>query len=147
MEVPATARIVIEAVLADEDGAWSRGDAEGFAAAAADGIVFTNVVGMFTVGRAPFVRQCACIFAGRYRGSRLVQTIEHITFVRPDVAIVSTLLAITGYESLPLGAHSDDGVLRTRSEQVITLDDGRWRVASFHNVPVNLAAIAAAGPP
>ena len=103
--------------------------------------------GLFCAGRGPFTRQSARIFAGRYRDSHLVQTVEHIRFVRPDVAIVNTMFAVTGYASLPPGARSDDGVLRTRSEQVMTFDDGRWHVASFHNVPVDLAAIAAAGPP
>ena len=140
-------RAAIDAILAAQDAAWSRGDAEGFAADATDDVVLTNVVGMFTVGRAPFTRQCARIFAGRYRGSRLVQTVDHMGFVRPDVAIVNTLLAVTGYGSLPPGASSDDGVLRTRCEQVMVAEDGHWRVASFHNVPVNVAAIAAAGPP
>ena len=140
-------RIAIHAILAAQDAAWTRNDADGFAAATTDDVVFTNVVGLFTVGRAPFTRQCARIFTGRYRGSRLVQTVDHIAFVRPDVAIVNTVLSVTGYESLPPGAHSDDGVLRTRCEQVMVADAGRWQVASFHNVPVNTAAIAAAGPP
>lgn len=147
MQVPDDMRAAIEAVIADEDAAWNRGDATGFARHATDDVIFTNVVGMFTVGRGPFTRQSARIFAGRYRGSHLVQTVEHIRFVRPDVAIVNTMFAVTGYASLPPGARSDDGVLRTRSEQVMTFDDGRWHVASFHNVPVDLAAIAAAGPP
>ncbi len=147
MQVPDDVRAAIEAVIADETAAWNRGDATGFATHTTDDVVFTNVVGMFTLGRGPFTRQCARIFAGRYRGSHLVQTVEHIRFVRPDVAIVNTMFAVTGYASLPPGASSDDGVLRTRAEQVMTFDEGRWQVASFHNVPVDVAAIAAAGPP
>lgn len=147
MHVPDEVRTAIEAVIAGEDAAWSRNDAAAFAAPTTDDVMFTNVIGMFTVGRGPFTRQSARIFAGRYHGSRLVQTIGHIQLVRPDVAIVSTLLSVTGYASLPPGAQSDDGVLRTRCEQVMVVEDGRWRVASFHNVPVNRAAIAAAGPP
>ena len=147
MQIPDGVRTAIEAVIAGEDAAWTKGDATAFAAATTDDVVFTNVVGMFTVGRGPFMRQSARIFAGRYRGSKLVQTIDHIQLVRPDVAIVSTLLSVTGYASLPPGAQSDDGVLRTRCEQVMVFDDGQWRSASFHNVPVNLAAIAASGPP
>ena len=139
----------ILAVLAAEDAAWAAGDAAAFSAQTTDDIVFTNVVGMFSVGRASFEMQHARIFATFYRGSTLRQTVAHIAFVRPDVAIVDTLADVTGLGDLPPGiaVHLADGAIRTRLEQVMVRNDGTWRVAAFHNVPIDAAAIAAAGAP
>jgi uncharacterized protein (TIGR02246 family) len=50
-------RAAIEAILERQAAAWAAGDAEAFAADTLDDVVFTNVVGMFSVGRAPFIGQ------------------------------------------------------------------------------------------
>ena len=46
-------RAAIEAVLTRQSAAWVAGDADAFAADAQEGVLFTNVVGMFSIGRAP----------------------------------------------------------------------------------------------
>lgn len=146
---PDTDHAAILSLLAAENAAWAAGDAAAFSADVTDDIVFTNVVGMFSVGRVPFAGQHASIFATFYRGTTLRQTVAHITLVRPDVAIVDTLAEVTGFGDLPppIAAHVADGALRTRLEQVMVHNDGRWQVAAFHNVPVDAAVVAAAGGP
>lgn len=139
-------RTAIEAVIAREDAAWKAGDAEAFCEAATQDVVFTNIVGMFSVGHAPMVAQHARIFATIYKDSVLKQTITNLAIVRPDVAVVDTLTEISGFKALPPGSEAIDGVLKTRLEQVMVMEDGRWRVASFHNVTINAKA-AAGGPP
>ncbi len=138
----------ILSLLAAEEAAWAAGDAAAFSADVTDDVVFTNVVGMFSVGRVPFEKQHERIFTTFYRGSTLRQTVAHIAFVRPDVAIVDTLSEVTGLGDLPpaIAAHVADGAIRTRLEQVMVHNEGRWQVAAFHNVPVDAAAVAAAGP-
>ncbi len=136
----------ILAVIAAEDAAWKAGDAEAFCEAATPDVVFTNIVGMFSVGHAPMVAQHAHIFSTIYKGSTLKQTIANVAMVRPDVAIVDTLTEVSGFKDLPPGSEAIDGVLRTRLEQVMVMEAGRWRVASFHNVTINAAAMAG-GPP
>ena len=133
-------------VIAAEDAAWKDGDAEAFCDAATPDVVFTNIVGMFSVGHAPMVAQHARIFSTIYQGSTLKQTITNLALVRPDVAIVDTLAELSGFKHLPPGSEAVDGVMKTRLEQVMLWEGGRWRVASFHNVPVNPAAMAG-GPP
>ena len=142
-------RAAIRAVLDGQEAAWAAGDAEAFAAAVTDDVVFTNIVGLFTVGRAPFVGQHARIFATFYKGTVMKQQIASLAFVRPDVAIVDTLTEGSGFGPLPpaIAAHVTDGRLQSRLEQVMVKNDGQWRVAAFHNVVVDAAAIAAAGPP
>jgi uncharacterized protein (TIGR02246 family) len=134
----------IRALLDAQERAWLAGDANAFADAAMPEIVFTNVVGLFSVGRAGFIGQHRVIFATFYAGSRFAQRIEHIAFVRPDVAIVDTLTTVTGFGALPPAIVAHEGAVTTRLEQVLALGGDGWRVAAFHNVLVHPAAGAAA---
>ena len=134
----------ISALIASEEAAWEAGSAEDFAARVLPDVVFTNIVGMFSVGKAPFVAQHERIFATIYRDTIMRQTVQHITQVTPDVVIVDTLTVGTGMTQLPPGVEVIDGTLQTRLEQVLVRRDDGWWVASFHNVAVNPAA---GGPP
>jgi uncharacterized protein (TIGR02246 family) len=140
-------RASLETLLREEQDAWNDGDAAAFAARVHPEVVFTNIVGMFSVGKTPFEAQHARIFSTMYKGSTLKQTIVHLFFVRPDVAIVDTLTEVTGFKNLPPGSEAVDGVLRTRLEQVCVRNGGDWWVAAFHNVVVNPAILSGAAPP
>ena len=136
-----TARQEILSLIAGQDAAWNRGDAAGFAARVLPEVVFTNIVGMFSVGKPPFVAQHEHIFSTIYQGSTCHQSIQHITRLKPDVAIVDTLAIVAGFQHTPPGIGTIDGALHARLEQVLVrLKDGWW-VASFHNVAVNPAAL------
>jgi uncharacterized protein (TIGR02246 family) len=139
-------RAAIEALIAAEDAAWNAGDAAAFCAHALPDVLFTNIVGMHTVGRRPFEAQHARIFSTIYKGSTLRQSSLEVLFVRPDVVIVDTVTAVSGFHGLPPGVQAVDGVLRTRLEQVFVKNDGQWRVASFHNVPINPSVNTGAPP-
>ena len=139
-------RTAITALIAAEDAAWNNGDAAAFSAHTLPGVVFTNIIGRFLVGRDPFEAQHAKIFSTIYKGSTLHQSIEHLVFLRPDVAIVDTLTEVSGFHALPPGIQATDGKLRTRLQQVLVRNDAQWWVASFHNVPVNTEANAAVPP-
>jgi len=138
-------RAVVEH-LAAQDAAWGAGDAVAFGASALPDIVFTNVVGLFSVGAEPFIAQHAHIFATIYKGSQLVQRLVKITTASKDVVVVDTLTSVTGYLHLPPGAEPIDGAFQTRLQQVLVNHDGQWRVQAFHNTPVNPAALTVAGP-
>lgn len=141
-EAGADVHAAMLAIVAEQDAAWGAGDAEAFCARATPDIVFTNIVGMFSVGDGPFLEQHRRIFTTIYRGSKLRQTLANLALLRPDVVIVDTMTELSGYGALPPGAQPIDGALRTRLEQVIVRVDGRWSIAAFHNVPVNPAALA-----
>ncbi|WP_174279864.1 SgcJ/EcaC family oxidoreductase [Sphingomonas bacterium] len=134
------------AILDEQERAWAAGDADGIARDVTDDVVFTNVVGMFAVGRAGFVGQHVHIFATFYRGTVLRQHIEHLAFVRADVAIVNSHTQVTGFGEMPAAFPALDGVLHTRLEQVMVRDAGRWRVAAFHNTVVSPQAASALPP-
>ena len=138
----------ILAILVAEEAAWAADDAAAFSAVTTDEVIFTNVVGMFSVGRVPFHKQHEHIFAAFYRGTTMRQTVAHIALLRPDVAVVDTLAEVSGFGDLPpaIAAHVVDGAIRTRLEQVMVRNEGRWQVTAFHNVPINAAAVDAAAP-
>lgn len=136
----------LRAILDEQDQAWCDGDAPAFSRNAASDIVFTNVVGLFSVGREPFEAQHRHIFATFYKGSALRQLVERITFVRPDVVVVNTLTKVTGFGALPPVLPTQDGVLTTRLEQVLVHTSQGWQVVSFHNVAVHPQAGATAPP-
>ncbi len=131
-------------LIAAEDAAWKAGDAAKFCEAALPNVVFTNIVGMFSVGQEPMRRQHERIFSTIYKGSTVHQSLANLEMIGSDVAIVDTLTRVTDFKSLPPGAEAIDGALTTRLEQVMVHQGGRWRVASFHNVTVNPAATAGA---
>lgn len=136
-------REAIGAILAAQSEAWAAGDAAAFGARCLPDVVFTNVVGRFSVGIEPFNAQHAHIFATIYRGTRMTQELVNIAMPTDDVAVVDTLTMGTGVERFPPGVQPIDGALRTRLEQVMVRRDGEWWVQAFHNVPVNPAAAVA----
>ena len=132
-------RSAIESILKAQSAAWASGDADAFGVSATDDVIFTNVVGMFSIGREPFVGQHAHIFSTIYKGSRMTQEIVAIKLIRPDVAIVDTLSSLIDAQERPPGIELIDGAIRTRLEQVMVKESTQWRVASFHNVAVHPA--------
>lgn len=134
----------IRALLDVQERAWQAGDAEAFSHPTAPDIVFTNVVGLFSIGRAGFEAQHRHIFSTFYKGSTLTQSVERIIFVRPDVAIVNTLTEVTGFGLLPPAIPASGATLTTRLEQVLVRESGGWQIAAFHNVVVHPDAAAAA---
>src|SRR5271165_5860224 len=132
----------ITELVAAEDDSWNRGNAQAFAARVLPDVVFTNVIGMFSVGKAPFLAQHERIFATIYQGSVNHQDIKHVTMLKPDVAIVDTLSVVTGAKHVPPGIELIDGAIHARLEQVLVRHEDGWWIASSHNVAVNPAAIA-----
>lgn len=119
-------------LISSETRAWNAGDATAFSERVTDDCVFTNISGSVFVGRDAFEAQHARIFAGIYRGSNLEQKIDHLRLIRPDVAIVDT--------SVTLRVQASDfgpgRMLETKLLQVLTRDEGKWRIAAYHNVAV-----------
>jgi uncharacterized protein (TIGR02246 family) len=127
-------RAAIAQVIADEDAAWAGGDAVAYSRRITPDCVFTNIFGMVFAGHAGFEAQHARIFSTIYRGTMLRQTIGHLRFVRPDVAVVNTTTRMTGVSHWPAGLQPQDGALVTRLLQILVKDGGEWKIESYHNV-------------
>jgi uncharacterized protein (TIGR02246 family) len=132
-------RAAIERLVAAEDAAWNNGDAVAYSRPIAKDCVFTNIFGAAFAGHHGFEAQHAHIFSTIYRGTRLRQTIDHLRFVRPDVAIVNTSAEVTGIQTLAPGLQAHNGALLTKLLQVFVKDNGAWQIASYHNVDVKPA--------
>ena len=77
------------------------------------------------------------IFTTIYKGSHNEFSIGHITFLRPDVAVVDIDGSLTGFSRLPPGLKAtNDGALHVKLQEVMTREQNRWQIAAFHNVAV-----------
>jgi hypothetical protein len=86
---------------------------------------------MFSVGEAPFVAKHGRVFSTIYKGSINHLQVEHITLVKPDVAIVDILTVVTGVQQTPSGVQFIDGALYSGLEQVLVRQADGWWTASF----------------
>jgi uncharacterized protein (TIGR02246 family) len=117
----------IRALIATEDDSWDRGDAVAYARPVQDDCVFTNIFGQVFVGRDAFQAQHQAIFDSIYKGTRLVQKVVHLRFLRPDVVAVDSDAELTGLGREPL---------RTKLFQLFIKNEASWSVAVYHNVRV-----------
>ena len=128
---------VIRDIVESQAAAWSRGDADGYAASAGDDFAFTNIRGQRWIGRARFVSIHESILKGVYSGSRLEAEVEQITFPGSDVAVAEILLRLSGARGMPPGVTADsEGVLRTRLLEIFERRNGVWTLMTCHNTPV-----------
>ena len=127
----------IASLIETQAEAWNRGDAAAFAESFLYDGCFVNVLGALTYGREPFEMQHARIFSTIYKDSRIKLPIRRMHFLREDVALVDIDAELSGHKGLPPGLRTEaDGVIRTRLQEVLVKDSGRWMVASFHNVDI-----------
>lgn len=130
-------RAAIEAVIAGQEAAWNRGDAEGYGECALPDLVFTNILGARYVGREAAVALWRSIFATHYKGVPIRQRIENIVLVNPDVAIVEIVNSLPGdIPALARGFPTVNGAYLSRMQQVLVRKGDGWWMASGHNVPV-----------
>ena len=136
-------KTAIQAIVQRLQSAWNRGDAEAFAANfAADGS-FTNVIGMQTYGKAPFLKQHERIFSTIYKGSHNEFTIGTLRFIRTDVAVADVDSVLSKAIELPPGILPyPDGSVHAKLQVVLSKENGTWQIDAFHNVAVNPAISA-----
>jgi uncharacterized protein (TIGR02246 family) len=127
----------VRTIVQEEVVAWNTGDAVAYSRHfAADGI-FVNIRGEYRTGVQAFTKQHEFLFNGPFHGSTLHQDVVSIQFVRPDVAVVEVLTAVTGIQKLSPGTNTDEkGRLRTRLLQVLVKDGGEWKITDYHNTDV-----------
>jgi uncharacterized protein (TIGR02246 family) len=124
-------------IIQSEIDTWNKGDAVGYSRDFAATGTFTNIRGQFFTGYPGYLKQHEVIFAGIFKNSTLKMDIVSLKFVRPDVAIVETVSAVSGVAQGPAGVTMDEkGRLRTRLLQVMTKEGGVWKIVTYHNVDV-----------
>ena len=131
--------IAIQNIINTEVKGWNNGDAELFSKYIAEDCSFTNIVGFYFKGYKDFLDRHAMLLKEVFLNTTMEQKIVDIQFVRPDVAIVETLIHVSGIaKPIPLpGVFVDDyGCLHTRLCQVMVKESSGWKIAAYHNVDI-----------
>jgi len=111
--------------------AWAENDADAFTSFYAEDVSVVLAGGLFYRDRAGIRDYMAEGFAGPMKGSTAVDVPEHVRIVGGDTAIV---VSRSGYK-LPQESEASPERLR-RATWVLTKQDGRWLVQSYHNCPI-----------
>ncbi len=135
---PAAAAIS-EALQRQSDG-WNRNDAAAFAQDFVEDASFVNVRGDLVHGREAIVKLHAFIFAGPYKNTHLDTKVESISYPAPSVAVVDTVMTVTGFSSLPPGLiTTEPGLLRTRMKFIFVDRGGEWKIFAGQNTAISPA--------
>ncbi|MEO6208560.1 MAG: SgcJ/EcaC family oxidoreductase [Gemmatimonadaceae bacterium] len=134
---PTQDQTAIRDIVQSESDAWNKGDAAAYSIHFAARGTFTNIRGDFRIGYAGFLKQHEVIFESVFRNTTAQQDIVSLEFPSPDVAIVETLTTIRGITRPAPGMILDaSGRLRTRLLQVLSRQNGEWKIVAYHNVDV-----------
>jgi uncharacterized protein (TIGR02246 family) len=110
--------------------AWAAGDADGLAAQYTQDA--TAIAGLgFNNGREAIRAFFEAGFAGRLRGSRVLEESRDVRPCGPGTAIVISQSGI-----LMAGEDSMPAERLVRGTWVLTEQDGQWLIAAFHSSPV-----------
>lgn len=148
---PATAdadSAAIKQVCGEFSESFSRHDAHGVAMTFAEDADFTNMTGRHSHGRQDIENWFAGLFRGNLKDSQRTDTVRSIRFFTPELAEVDADTVITG-------THAPDGSeIPPRKGLMIvmmTKENGRWFIGTFHEaeypLPRGGAANAPAGNP
>ena len=122
----------IRAVLEDSYRAWAAGDADGMVAAYTDD-ASAIMPGALRDGREVIRDSMAVAFAGPLAGTSTFNRQLSVRFVGADAAIVLSESGILfpGQSEVPLEG-------RVNCTWVLQRQDGAWRIAAYHNSPVQV---------
>ena len=120
----------LDSVLNGLITAWNAGDLEAYAAPFTDDAVYVTFFGGKLIGPQGIADGHRQVFAGPYRGSKLLNRQASYRFLRPDVvaAVQDGGVAL---------ANSDGPDSRNTLTYVFVKNDGEWKIASFHNARVS----------
>ncbi len=126
-------RRAIEELIAAMTAGFNTHDARASTAMYLNDAYLVTVRGEVMKGRAAFEEGLAAVFRTRARDATLTTLECDIQFIRSDVALVHVTNELSGLispEGETLPSHNE------RSLRVLVKEDGRWRVAAFHNTMV-----------
>jgi uncharacterized protein (TIGR02246 family) len=118
----------LEATFAALSDAWKNGDGAAFAECCTEDVDFINLLGMHVKGRRAVTELHEKIFRGPYKDSTVAFTIESVRRISPTAALVVAPARV----DLPSGP-VEGIVLSIASILFVRDDEGRWKLANFHN--------------
>ena len=117
----------IMAIIDRWEKAWNSHDMRAFGTLFHDDGVWVLWTGLVWKGRAAIEEGHAAVHKTVFRDSVQRETLEELTFVGPDAAVVRFYSTLTGDERAP------DKVIRSRKFLVVTKRDGKWKVGWGQN--------------
>ncbi|MFE4545921.1 SgcJ/EcaC family oxidoreductase [Streptomyces sp. NPDC056785] len=103
---------------------WRLGDAEAFGAVFAEDVDFVTVRGEELRGRAAVVAGHARLFAGPFKGTRLIPEIRMVRSVGAGLTLVHAVTVI------------EPGGPATHAQALVADDGSGRRIVAFHNMTV-----------
>ena len=125
-----TDEAAIRANVKQMETGWNAHDGKAFAAPFADDADYVIANGMYVKGRDAIEKGHVEIFTTFYKDSRNAATIRSVRFLRPDVAVVHVEW------NLEFKANGETRKARAMNTMIMTKDNGKWRIAAFHNTPL-----------
>jgi uncharacterized protein (TIGR02246 family) len=132
----ADATSALHAVVARLEHAQQHELVEQFVALFADAATWVTAGGRRLIGRPEIAQFTAAVLPGAMRESTAKYEVEHIVFVRPDVAVVAVRQRPVSLDGRPLAAQPEG-----RPTYVMAKDgNGEWRIVAGQNtqVPVSV---------
>lgn len=116
-----------EAVKQLENG-WNAKNGSSYAKPFAEDADFVVINGMYVKGRAAIEAGHQQIFDTIYKDTTVTLNVEHVRFLRPDVAVVH----VKGHREGPTKELTTDA----RITVVMTKEKQGWTIAAFHNTKI-----------
>lgn len=121
----------VHAVIAETERAFNTHDPDLLVASMADDVVTVGVNGARLVGRAAVLEAARAGFAGPLRDQYARYEVAHVSFPRPDLALVHKDASATDPDGTPIGVgHA------MRALYVLVREGGRWWVIARQNTLV-----------
>lgn len=116
----------IASVIASLIEAWANQDAEAYGSHFTAGATYVTYIGTFYSGREDIVKSHRALFSTFLKGTRLADEIKDIRLFGADTAVV-----ISRGDTYK-GKHPKK-LTKVQTYTLIRENDGRWRIAAFHN--------------
>lgn len=115
---------------------WAAGDADGFVGLFTENADFMAGGGVRMTGRDAIWDLHAGAFQGIYAGSTFPVTVDHVTFITPDVAMIALKGRVEPAEGKePAGIQGQDLI----GTAIVRQDADGWRIAYMNTMPAAAA--------
>ena len=137
---PSSLIAAVTQIVDGQAAAWTRGDADAWAASFSVDASFVNILGMILRGRAEIAQRHDIMFRTVFRGSTSRVLLEGVTSLNADVATVRMEHVVSGQRQQPPGIlpTDPDGTLRTRMLYVVARQSEQdpWLIVAAQNTAI-----------
>lgn len=120
-------RKAIEDLMRAMEDAWGAHDADAYGATFTADATYTTWVGTVYTGRDDIAGSHRVLWRKFLKGSTLHGETTGVRFLAPDVAV------LTSRGAVGRGGRRPKKLDKVQTYTLVREDDGRWRVAAFHN--------------